>query len=151
MFLLQKNAPLVWVKDIELLMKSCFPDKFELNYTNMHPEKATWIAQALAKSSQESLWNELKHQPYSLHYDETSTKYYKYGLFLVRRINQSFTSVEYDVLNLHDVTKGDAESIYKLYESYITKQNIERYLTSLCLDNCNTMRGKENSLMKKSK
>ena len=149
LFLLKKNAPLSWASDIESLMKSCFPQQKEVNYLNMYDDKNKWIAHAIADSNQQTLHNLLKEKPYSLHYDETSNKYYKYGLFLVRRINENFCDIENLILNLHDVGKCDAASLYKFYETYILEKNLEGRLTSICLDNCNVMRGKSNSFMTK--
>ena len=149
LFLIQKNAPLSWAEDVEELLKTCFPDKIELNYTNLYPRKCNWIADSLANSQKVDTYERLKTQAFSLLFDETSTNKYKYGAFIARVINHEFTSVENLFISLFEVPKGDAESIYGLYAENITKKNIEKKLVALCLDNCNVMRGKSNSLVSK--
>jgi len=148
LFLLKKNAPLSWARELEELMVTCFPEKNEPTLLNLYQEKCNWIAQALANVNQEIFYENIKNHPYSLHFDETSTKYYKYALFMVRKMNINFTGIENFSLSLHELKKTDAESIYK---SHITDKKIEHNLAALCLDNCNIMRGAINSLMTKVK
>ena len=91
-----------WASELEELMKSCFPNVPEVSSLNLYQEKCNWIARAIAiaESSKESFYKDIKHESYSLLFDETSTKYYKYGLFLMRKVSRCFTKMENIVLNL---------------------------------------------------
>ena len=68
---------------------------------------------------------------------------------MVRRVNSSFSAVESVFLSLKDVSKSDADSLYKIYLEQIKEKGFENLLVSVCLDNCNTMRGEFHSFMTK--
>ena len=113
LFLVSKNAPMSWGEEIGELFQSVFPENSELKNLKLFPKKCNWIAETLAECSKESLYSFLKRQAFSLLFDETSTRKYKYGAFMARIVNQDFTEIESMLLNLHEVPKGDADSIYK--------------------------------------
>ena len=145
LFLVEHNAPLSWTSDLAKLLKSCCPEKKGLNHLDLYQQKASWIAQGLAQSVKDTIYQDLKATPYSLHFDETSTNRYKYGAFLARRVAQDFGSVESILIDIYSMVNSNADSAFNLYNEYIVKQNIESLLTGICLDNCNVMRGQHNS------
>ena len=126
-------------------MQNCFPDQVELGHLNLHQQKANTIAKTLAQSVQQITYGELKMLPYSLHFDETSPNRYKYGTFLARRVKQDFSSVESVLLDIYDIKGSNADQAFLLYQKYIVQTDIEPLLVGVCLDNCNAMRGKDNS------
>lgn len=146
-FLTQKNAPMAWGEDIASLFKSCFPTLPELKHVNLYQKKCNWIAQGLSEAHSDDLLSYIKTWPYSLMFDETSNKHYKYALFMVRFVDKEFTRVENMTLSLEKCSKEDSEATFNLYKSHIVDHKVDHNMVALCLDNCNAMRGENNSMM----
>jgi len=72
-----------WAQELEELLSDCFPDQDEVKYLKIFSLKYSWIAKSLASVSPEGLITNLKAQPFSLDFDEISTKNSKYEAFMV--------------------------------------------------------------------